>query len=40
MKLNQICNGLEYTCLQGSMEAEVRDIVYDSRKLAKETMFV
>ena len=40
MKLNQICNGLEYTCLQGSMEAEVRDIVYDSRKLAKETLFV
>ena len=40
MKLNQICNGLEYTCLQGSMEAEVRDIVYDSRKLAKKTMFV
>ena len=26
--------------LQGSLETEVRDIIYDSRKIAPETMFV
>lgn len=40
MKLSQICRELAYECLKGSMDAEVRDIVYDSRKIAKETMFV
>ena len=40
MKLSQICQELEYECVQGSMDAEVRDIVYDSRKLAPGTMFV
>lgn len=40
MKLSQICKELEYECLQGSMDVEVRDIIYDSRKLAKDTAFV
>lgn len=40
MKLSQICKELEYVCLQGDMETEVHDIIYDSRKLAKDTMFV
>lgn len=40
MKLSQICQELEYECLQGSMETVVRDIVYDSRKIVKETAFV
>lgn len=40
MKLSQICKELEYECIQGSMDTEVRDIIYDSRKIAKETMFV
>lgn len=40
MKLNQICQELDYRCLQGSMETEVRDIVYDSRKIAEGTLFV
>lgn len=40
MKLAKLCNEIEYTLLQGSLEAEVRDIIYDSRKLASETMFV
>lgn len=40
MKLSQICKELEYECLWGSMDTEVRDIIYDSRKIAKETMFV
>ena len=40
MKLSKICEKIKYECLQGRMEAEVRDIIYDSRKIAKETMFV
>lgn len=40
MKLSQICQELKYECLKGSMETEVRDIIYDSRKIAKDTMFV
>lgn len=40
MKLSKICKELEYQCLQGSMETEVRDIIYDSRKLSKDTAFV
>lgn len=40
MKLSQICKELEYECLKGNMDTEVRDIIYDSRKIAKETMFV
>ena len=40
MKLSKICEKIKYECLQGSMDAEVRDIIYDSRKIAKETIFV
>lgn len=40
MKLSKICEKIEYTFLQGSLETEVRDIIYDSRKIAPETMFV
>ena len=39
-KLRKICEEIEYTLLQGSLETEVRDIIYDSRKIAPETMFV
>lgn len=40
MKLRQICENVKYQCLKGTMDAVVRDIVYDSRKIEKETMFV
>ena len=40
MKLRKICEEIEYTLLQGSLETEVRDIIYDSRKIAPETRFV
>jgi UDP-N-acetylmuramoyl-L-alanyl-D-glutamate--2,6-diaminopimelate ligase len=40
MKLSQLCQELKYELLQGSMECEVKDIIYDSRKLAPQTMFV
>ena len=37
---SKICEEIEYTLLQGSIETEVRDVIYDSRKIAPETMFV
>ncbi len=40
MKLEQLCRELEFTCLRGSMETEVRDLIYDSRKAAENTAFV
>lgn len=40
MKLSQICGEIKYECIQGSMETEVRDIIYDSRKITKDTLFV
>ncbi|MCI5494648.1 MAG: UDP-N-acetylmuramoyl-L-alanyl-D-glutamate--2,6-diaminopimelate ligase [Lachnospiraceae bacterium] len=40
MKLSEICKETAYTCLQGSMDVEITDIIYDSRKLEPQTMFV
>ena len=40
MKLAEICKELTYTCLQGEMEKEISDIIYDSRKVEKDTVFV
>lgn len=40
MELSQICQEIEYECIKGTMDAKVRDIIYDSRKIEKGTMFV
>ena len=40
MKLRELCEKIEYTCLQGSMDVEIADIIYDSRKLEQGTAFV
>lgn len=40
MKLSRICENVEYTLLQGDAGVEITDIIYDSRKVAKDTMFV
>lgn len=40
MRVSQICKEMEVTCLQGSMETEVSDLIYDSRKITGGTMFV
>ena len=40
MKLSQICKEIELACLQGSMDTEVTDIIYDSRKIKDGTRFV
>ncbi|MGN0349504.1 MAG: UDP-N-acetylmuramoyl-L-alanyl-D-glutamate--2,6-diaminopimelate ligase [Roseburia sp.] len=40
MKLSEICREIKYECLKGSMDVNVRDIVYDSRRLEKGMLFV
>lgn len=40
MKLNKICERIEYELLQGQLDTEVKDIIYDSRKITEGTMFV
>ena len=40
MKLKSWLKELPYTLLQGSLEMEVDEVVYDSRKAAPGTVFV
>lgn len=40
MQLKNICEKIEYKVIQGSLETEVKDIIYDSRKVEPGTMFV
>ena len=34
MKLEQLLEGVSYTLVQGSLELDIEDIIYDSRKAA------
>lgn len=40
MNLAKICEKIEYKLIQGSMEVEVVDVIYDSRRVAPGTTFV
>lgn len=40
MKLKKLFEKIEYKLLQGSMDKEIEDIIYDSRKIAENTVFV
>ena len=40
MKLTALLEDLEYTCCQGDENAEVTDVVYDSRKVQKGSLFL
>lgn len=40
MKLSQILQNTEYTLLQGDLEADITDVIYDSRKLVTGCVFV
>ena len=40
MKLENLLEGLEYSLLQGSLDTQVSDIVYDSRKVKQDAAFV
>ena len=40
MMIKDWLEGLDYTLLQGRLEAEVQEVVYDSRKAAPGTVFI
>ena len=40
MKAATLLEGLKYTCCQGSTEQEVTTVVYDSRKVQENSLFI
>lgn len=40
MKLVDLLEGMEYQCIQGKMDKEISSLVYDSRKVEKDSVFV
>ena len=40
MKLISLLEKLEYTCLQGSTDQEVKNVIYDSRKVEEGSLFI
>ena len=40
MKVSALLERLEYTCCQGSTEQEVSTVVYDSRKVQEDSLFI
>ncbi|KSV58716.1 UDP-N-acetylmuramoyl-L-alanyl-D-glutamate--2,6-diaminopimelate ligase [Acetivibrio ethanolgignens] len=40
MKLTELLAEVSYTCLQGELEKEILDLVYDSRKAGESSLFV
>lgn len=40
MKLLELIKNIEYECLQGSVETEIKSLVYDSRKVEQDSVFV
>lgn len=40
MKLSQLMEGIQYECLQGDLEKDVKAVVYDSRKVEQDSLFI
>lgn len=40
MKLTTLLERLEYTCLQGTVDTEVKDVINDSRKVSEGSLFI
>lgn len=40
MNLSKLMEKTEYTLIQGSMDIEITDLIYDSRKVTKDSVFV
>ncbi|MDD3218672.1 MAG: UDP-N-acetylmuramoyl-L-alanyl-D-glutamate--2,6-diaminopimelate ligase [Lachnospiraceae bacterium] len=40
MKLSTLVERIEFECLQGSVDVEVKDVVYDSRKVSEGSLFI
>ena len=39
MKLSQLLEQIEYTCVQGGLDKEIKSVVYDSRKVTPDSLF-
>lgn len=40
MRLKALLERVEYTCIQGTTEREVKDVLYDSRKVSEGSLFI
>ena len=40
MKLSCLLEEMEYECVQGTLDREITTLVYDSRKVEKDSAFV
>lgn len=40
MRLTELLQNLEYICVQGSLDTEVRSVVFNSRKADKDSLFI
>ncbi|MEY8532918.1 UDP-N-acetylmuramoyl-L-alanyl-D-glutamate--2,6-diaminopimelate ligase [Blautia pseudococcoides] len=40
MRLTELLKNLEYKCEQGSLDTDVRSVVFDSRKVEKDSLFI
>ena len=40
MRLSDLMQGIRCECLQGDMDREISTLVYDSRKIEKDSVFV
>ena len=40
MKLSKLLENLEYKCIQGTLDTDVKSVVFDSRKADKDSLFI
>ena len=40
MRCRELLNGFEWECTRGNVEREIKEVVYDSRKLKPGCMFI
>lgn len=40
MKLSRLLSRIEFSCIQGSVDVEITDVIYDSRKARKNSLFI
>lgn len=40
MKLIQLLENLNYTCIQGDLQSDITDLIYDSRKVTDSSCFL
>ncbi len=40
MRCEELLKGLSYECIRGNTECEIKEVVYDSRKLSEGCLFI